>query len=297
MACLLNGLAMIAADRSFLNYVDRVLLARDITPEYAAKVRYCCRKFCEWLGFDLGIDALDCDPVNEFLAQLKVSGKRPDTVAGYRRAILVVWHEAYQCRDNNNAPLRVRKIRTARDPVEAMRHSDIRTVLTYVNGFRDYLPNGARRCDFWCGAIHSAYATGLRRGDLLKVRRDQIRQGGIAHVRQNKTGYPVAVRFSCEAMEAIDRMRVSDLALPWPYHENALSRQFRRIAKAAGVRGQFRWLRRSAASYAERECRGDGKRILGHRTDRVFQDFYDDPTISGQHPAAPPPLCVDIAVD
>lgn len=281
---------MIAFDRSFASYVDRVLLARDITPDYAGKVRYSCRKFCEWLGCDPGIDGLDPAHVNEFLFHLKASGKRPDTVAGYRRAILVVWNEAYRAGDTEAAPLRVRPVRTPRCLVTAFTQADIRRLLTHVAGLVDYMPNGIRRRDFWTAAIHAAYSTGLRRGDLLRLRRDAIGADGVARVLQSKTGYPITVRVSREALAAMDRMRVDDRALPWPYHVNAFARQFRRIAAAAGVPGQFRWLRRSAASYAEREEVGRGSRLLGHRTASIFGRHYADAAIIGERPAEPPPL-------
>lgn len=288
-----NGLALIDLDRSLLSYVDRVLLARDVSRDYAAKVRYCNRRFCKWLGCDPGIDGLDAGPVNEFLAHLKDEGKRPDTVLGYRRAILVVWNQAYVDGDNDNPPLRVRKIRTSRDPVDAFTHEEIIALLKYVASVKGYFPNGVRRADFWTAAINAAYSTGLRRGDLLKLKRNQIGDRGVCHVRQNKTGYPITVRLSPDALAAIWRMNQieDERALPWPYHENAMGRQFRRLAKSAGVRaGQFKWLRRSAGSYAERENRGDGKRMLGHRSERVFREFYEDRTITEPEPVEPPRL-------
>lgn len=281
---------MIAFNRSFLSYVDRVLLARDVSPDYVDKVRYCCRKFCEWLGCDPGIDGLDRQPVNEFLVHLQSLGRKPDTVSGYRCAIMVVWNEAYHAGDNQNPPLRVRKIRTPRHTIEAFTHDDIRKLLAFVAALADYFPNGVRRADFWVGAINSAYSSGLRRGDLLRLTREQIDTQGVARVLQNKTQYPITVCVSGAALAAIDRMRVDGRALPWPYHANALSRQFRRLAKAAGVRGQFRWLRRSAGSYAERDCPGNGSRILGHRSERIFRDHYEDQTISQAAPIEPPPL-------
>lgn len=281
---------MIAEDRQLLNYVDRVLLARDVTPAYASKVRNCCRVFCEWLKCDPGIDGLDYQPVNEFLAHLQSIGKRPETVAGYRRAILVVWNEAYREGDNNNPPLRVRRIRTPRHIIEAYSHAEILKLLDHVSSLGGFFPNGIKRTDFWQGAIHAAYSTALRRGDLLALKRNQIGDDGISHVLQNKTGYPITVRVSSEALAAIDRMRVDERALPWPYHQNALSRQFRKIAKTIGLRGQFRWLRRSAGSYAQRETPGNGTRILGHRSERIFHAHYEDHEITGQKPVDPPEL-------
>jgi integrase len=206
---------------------------------------------------------------------------------------LVVWNEAYRVGDNHTPPLRVRRIKTPRDPVDAFTHAELVILLAFVANLAGYFPNGVKRSDFWCAAIHCGYSTALRRGDLLKLRRDQIGSDGICRVRQNKTGYPITVKLSADALESIQRMFHADdsRALPWPYHPNALGRQFRRIVKSAGVRpGQFRWLRRSAASYSERDTPGGGSRILGHRSTRIFAEFYEDSTITQQEPPQPPPI-------
>ncbi len=206
---------------------------------------------------------------------------------------MVVWNQAYEDGDNDSPPLRVRKIRSPRDPVEAFTQDAIRELLKYVANLAGYFPNGAKRSDFWTAAINAAYSTGLRRGDLLKLKRSQIGERGVCHVQQNKTGYPVTVRLSPEALVAIWRMNVVEdgRALPWPYHENAMGRQFRRLVKDSGIRcGQFRWLRRSAGSYAEREGRGNGTRALGHRSERIFRDFYEDRSITEVEPVGPPRL-------
>lgn len=282
-----------SATCSLSKYVDIVLLARDITAEYASKVRYCNRRFIEWLGKEPTISELECQSVNAFLTYLKEIGKKPDTVAGYRRAILVVWYQAFYDGHTEIPPLRVRKIRTPRDPVEAFTHNEILALVEAAKQEKGYFPNGVKAATFWVAAIHAAYSTGLRRGDLLRLKRSQITDDGVCHVRQNKTGYRITVRLSEEALAAVNAMRSveSELALPWPYHENVISRQFRRIVKRAGVRqGQFRWLRRSAGSYAESEERGNGKVVLGHRSEKVFHDFYEDPSITVTAPIVPPAI-------
>lgn len=49
-------------------------------------------------------------------------------------------------------------------------------------------------------------------------------------------------------------------------------------------------LRRSAASYAESVEAGNGAKLLGHRSTKVFQASYNDATISGQRAVEPPGL-------
>jgi hypothetical protein len=138
----------------------------------------------------------------------------------------------------------------------------------------------------------------LRRGDLLAISRSQIAEDGKATVVQHKTGHTVCVRFSPEAREFIGRMIVPgqyyDRAFPWPFHENALPRQFRKIVKLSEVRrGTFKWLRRSAGSHAEAEQRGNGPTLLGHRSEAVFRAHYEDPTITKATPVEPPSLRIE----
>jgi integrase len=154
--------------------------------------------------------------------------------------------------------------------------------------------NGVRRSTFWFAAIHAAYSTGLRRGDLLRVNRDDIDVDGKCIVVQSKTGYRVVVRFSPEAIEAIQQMdpEENERSLPWPFHENSLSIQFREIIlPAAGVsHGCWKWLRRSAGSYAESVQPGTGSKALGHRSMAVFNGHYNDESISVAEPVSPPPI-------
>jgi hypothetical protein len=60
---------------------------------------------------------------------------------------------------------------------------------------------------------------------------------------------------------------------------------------AAGVRrGQFRWLRRSAGSYADVEKFGNGSLVLGHRDRRMFNSHYECTDITRREPVSPPTL-------
>jgi integrase len=277
---------------SVLSYAETYLLARDVTPAYAALLRSRIRRFVAWAGGSLSIDALDCDIVNRFLVALQQTETSRITIDNYRRAILCVWRAAYLERENNNPPLRVRTIRRPRRLVQAFTQDELRLLLKTAEQLQGYFPNGVRRSDFWTAAVAGAYSTGLRRGDLLRIKKSDIRTDGLVQIVQSKTGYPVAVKLSAGALAAIRRMPLEiELAFPWPFHENAMPRAFRALVKAAGVRpGQFKWLRASAGSYAEKELPGSGSRLLGHRSELVFRQHYECQEITRSDPIQPPDL-------
>ena len=139
----------------------------------------------------------------------------------------------------------------------------------------------------------------MRRGDLLRLKRLQLRDDGTVTVLRRKTGYPVRVKLSPNALAAVRKLKPdddNDRFLPWAFTTNRLATTFNAIVKAAGVRkGQFRWLRRSAGSYAESVQPGGGSRLLGHRDERMFRRHYEDCDITQTTVIEPPPI-VPLAV-
>jgi len=193
--------------------------------------------------------------------------------------------------DNEHATQRLRKIKKPRLTVVAYTQTEIRKLLTAAAALPNFYRNGVRACDFWLAAIYSAYSTGLRRGDLLAVKREQIRDDGMAVVIQSKTNYPVAVKFCDEALTLIRSFDVGEYAIPWVYEPRTFSKQFHTLRKAAGVtRGSFKWIRRSAGSYAEAQRHGDGSKLLGHRCESVFRNNYEDCGITTTEAVQPPAI-------
>lgn len=283
---------MITADRGITAYTERYLLARDVSTDYAAQVRKRIDAFCVWAGADVPIESVCCDLANEWLAELAQSGLDVWTLDGYRRALLCVWNDAYQSGWNENPPLRLRRFKKPRDIICAFTHSEIAALLAISATLAGKHADGNRRSDFWLAAIHSAYSTGPRRGDLLLWQLEQIAPDGTIEFVQHKTGYPQRGKLSADAIKFIHRLRsTTGRALPWPYNKNWFSETFGRIRAKAGVlRGSFKWIRRSAGSYAERDRRGDGAKLLGQRCDKVFRAHYEDLTITGHIPVEPPEL-------
>lgn len=276
-----------------LDYVEQFISARDLTSTYSAMLRAHSRHFVAWSGRNVGIDELDCDRVNAWLLELRSGTKlSPYTIDTYRRNLLAVWRAAYFDKLNLNAPLRVRAIKKPRQLVRAYKREEILKLLHTAGNLRGYHINGNRRRDFWRAIIHAAYSTGLRRSDLLLIFKHEVQPDGTLHLVQRKTGYSVCVSLSPDALKYAERLTDRNgLLLPWPYRHDALPPRFKKLRELAGLKqGSLKWLRRSAASYAEKENPGAGPRLLGHRGEQVFRQHYEDPTISRQNPFSPPPL-------
>jgi integrase len=275
-------------------YVNKYFAARDVSYHYAAMVRAHVRCFIEWFGNDIPIAKLNSDLVNEWIEALLETDLSAPTVRTYSRNLCAVWRDAYMAKLNDEPPLRVKKIKLPKQVIEAYSHEEIGKLIVAARSRDGYLRNGVKRADFWEAVILASYATGLRRSDLLSVKRSQIAKDGRATVVQGKTGYPAVVRFPDEVLGIIDRMgALNDRAFPWPYRPDAMTTRFRVIVRVAGVRrGSLRWLRRSAGSYAEKQQPGAGRRLLGHRAEWVFRDHYHDLSIAPPEMVEPPALAL-----
>ncbi len=281
---------MMKIDNGLTAYTDRYLLARDVSIDYAASVRFRVSEFVSWCGSEIDISELHTDIANAWLADLSKSGMSPWTIDGYRRSLLAPWNDAYECGDTEHPPFRLRRIKKRRLLVLAYTHEEILKLLATAATLKGRLKDGNKRSDFWQAAIHVAYSCGPRRGDLLELNSSELMPDGRLVFVQHKTGFPNPVRLSPDAMKFCARLKGTRL-LPWPHGKDWFSKQFKRLRESAGVtRGTFKWIRRSAGSYAERDQKGSGARLLGHRNGDVFRQFYEDMTISGERPAEAPPL-------
>jgi integrase len=282
---------MICQNDGITAYCDRYLAARDLCPDYCDLVRARIDKFCRWCGADIRIGELTNELANDWLGELAEGGMNPRTLSGYRAAILCIWREAFAAGDNDHPPLRLRRIKKPALLISAFNHDELRAILDHAASLKRKHRDGNSAADFWQAAIHVGYSIGARRGDLLKLQRDQITPDGVIRFVQNKTGFAAGGRLSADALDFIRRLVSDGPALPWPYKRAAFTRAFKRLRSAAGIsRGTFKWVRRSAGSYAESQRAGDGAKLLGHRCEHIFRLHYQDDMITGAEPVQPPPL-------
>lgn len=279
---------------TILEYLETYIAERDLSPDYVRMFAMRVRAYSDYCGRNATLDDLQPAKFNKWLTMLQGRDIHANTVCGYRAAVRSLWNSAYEAELIDTPPLRLKRIKRPLHVVEAFNHGELTAILAEAEKVRGYLPNGVRASDMWRAIILLAYSTGLRRGDMLRLKRSQIRDDGSATVVQNKTGYQVRVKLSAEALAAIKKLKPDDndeRALPWPYSSGCMQVVFARLVKRAGVRiGQFRWLRRSAGSYAESVTPGAGARLLGHRDERVFRAHYEDADISRPTAIEPPAI-------
>ena len=281
-------------------YVAQYALFHDCRPETMRQYEVSVALFERWAGGPVRLDELDAESVSSWLRDYAASGVAPSTVRSKRSHVLIMWRAAA---DDGLCELprrRVRPVRVAWVAPEAWTREDVQRLLTACQGLVRNHPCGLRRSAWWRLAIRMAWDTGLRRGDLWALRADQVPlAGGPFTVRQSKTGTSVVCELSAGTLQLL-RESLAEAprshVCPWPASHETFEAQFRRIVKAAGLRGTWKWLRRGSGTDCEIQLAGSASEQLGHRPGSpIARMSYVDPTIlaAGRPQIRPRPLCED----
>lgn len=274
---------MIQQDLSLISYVEMYLLARDVSPEYAATLRARCRKFSEWCGRGVKVTELTDELVSSFLAHLQAEQQlTSSTIRGYRQYLIAVWSAAYEDRLTDTRPSRVRLIKMRLAAPRCWTLKQIREQLLPAarktkGKFRGSSIPKAHFLEAW---IRTALNTGLRASDQFLLRNEDARQGRFTVI-QHKTGFPVVCQLSEATLDAIDRMGWDgEFVFPWYSRREQWYFECRQMIRRAGLTGTMKYLRRAAGTYAELERPGSGHEVLGQRDPGVFNRFYRDRTLT-----------------
>jgi len=281
---------------SLTEFVTHVYgLERGICPDALEQLVVAARLFERWAGRRVPIAALDEATINRWLVSLEATEQAPRTIKNKRTALLAAWRYAatigYHDREPNTR--RVRRIRVARPVPRCWTIEQIRRLLAAAETRPGcYYRSGIRRSRWWSAFIRTAYDTGLRLGDLLRLTTEDVQADGTIVVAQHKTGHvhvtPPLWPATLEAIRATFPPH-RELLFPWPYRREYIYDEIKIIRDAAGINtGTIKWLRRSSVSYYVRDNPGGGQAHLGHRSPGLAERAYIDPTISyGVRPQVP----------
>lgn len=239
---------------------------------------------------------LTADAMNPWLTSALTLNRRT-TVHTYRRMILVLWRYCYEIGVLNEWPRRVKPIRQPGRIIEGYDAAQMATLLRTADALPGvYRRTGIEKRLWWTAFLLTAWATGLRLGDLLRIERDWIKVGddgsGRLSVVMNKTGNVIHRVLPTIAVAAIDRLMATGdkriLCFPLSCDSRDYFREFKQLAKDAGLSGTTKWIRRGSASEVERLCAGAARYHLGHRSPGMFDMAYRVDRIVGQNIPLPP---------
>ena len=266
------------------DYVRHYGVFHSCVPASMRQYEIAARLFEAWAGGPVRLDALDAAMVSSWLRDYAASGVAPATVRSKRNLILALWRSAA---DDGLCELPSRRVRAARvpyKPPEAFTADEAKRLVDACSVLPRWHRSGLRRAHWWRLAILLAWDTGLRAGDLWKLRCDQITESGLVILSQSKTAFGHTAQLSQTTM-AHYRMTMAvvprELVCPWPASQETFNRQFNLIVRKAGVRrGTWKWLRSGSASDVEARFPGQGARHLGHKPgSTVAARHYFDPRI------------------
>jgi integrase len=268
-------------------------LRRDIKESTHDQYLDSVRVFEKWAGAPIPLDTLDEDIVSRWLfAYSREAG--PFTVKSKRSAILAIWRlAADEGLAQDPVTRRIRAARTPEQIIVAFTMAEVEQLLAACRNLKRPHKCGLPRPVWWDLAIRTAWDTGLRWGDVIRLRASHVQTDGTIVSGQSKTS-KVNVGKLSETTMAVLRDTLAacprDLVCPWPATAETFRQQFGRLVRKAGVRaGTWKWLRRASGTDVEAQQPGAGHEHLGN-TERVFRRHYADRSIIGRRIPSPRPL-------
>ena len=249
-----------------------------VSPGHARQLLVSVRAWEQFAGQPLLVRDLADEPLNAYLDWLR-KHRAPDTVRTRRGNLLILWHWAYQEGLTDVAPRRIRRLRRIPRQPQAWTVAEVRKLIATAESLPGCFHRTVRRrATWWSSLIRSGYDTGLRLGDLLRLRTVEV--GPLLSLVQHKTVRPIVLQLRPATLAAIDQTLADEARdLVWPLWgtEETFFGHMRVLVAAAGIRtGTFRWLRKAAATACERVQPGSGTVLLGHAHRSTTEQWYID---------------------
>lgn len=277
-----------AQPQTLSEYLDEYGLTREIAADSLQQYRFAVDKFDRWraargLGGRVRLDQLSELEVSAWLRDYAGQGWSPATVRSKRTHVVGLWRNAADDGYVDPPRRRIRSQKVEITPV-CWEWAEVVQLLRACRGLPRRHPCGLPRRVWWELAVRVAWDTGLRKGDLFRLRVDQIPESGLFGFTQHKTKRPIVCRLDAVTLELLRESLAAcprELVCPWTGTRENFDAQVRRLVAKAGVRpGTWKWLRRASGTDVEVQQAGAAGRQLGHAPgSRVTYQAYVDPVI------------------
>lgn len=282
------------AGRTMLFVADAYCKHRDISRGYAANVLRTARKMD---AAGITADNINGEIVSHWLSSMRAKGLSPRSVHSERRTAITIWKFGIE-EGMISAPLRnLPKVKVPRKVVRAFtRDQCTRAVKSFseCDFSREIGVFKKSKCPvgLWMEAwTRLCYESACRFTDGYALRAESVVPGGVAFT-ASKTGQPVIRRVSARTSQLLDQlieMSPDGTVFSWAVSRRWAFANIKKCFVRLGLKeGRSQWLRRAAATHAEMLEKGAGAKVLGHRTQGLFEKHYCDYTqMIEQMPSAP----------
>lgn len=272
-----------------LQYVD----SHDLDRSTVAWLTLVVGRYARFRGDTLNADDFCVIRVNAWLSAMVLEGKLSRvTIKGYRRGLLILWRWGYGNGHLAHPPFGVKPIKAPWPVPRGWNAEQVNRFIHHARQVKGCYRCGIFRADYLVALARSKWDSGLRFGDMMRLAENDIDAKGHGALVQRKTGNPVEFRLRPSTLAAISEIRPSSRPKIFGgvVSRTKLFRLVRKVAKAAGLEGGMKRIRKGAASAVERDYPGQAGRFLGHKTPGLAEKHYLDPSIVRREPPMPPPL-------
>lgn len=269
---------------------------RDCGKGHRDGVRLVVKWFGEFLHRTATVGDLTDENVNAWLTSMVDRGLSRRTVRGRRVILLSLWRAAFEDGKVDAFPRRVKKINVPRLIPSAWTPQQVGAILKACDSVDGYFKRSkVKRSTTLRASVVAFWHSGLRLGDMMRLKWSDIGDDGSVAVVQNKTGFPHACCFPPEAMAAIAPLRGPGRTYVFRdvVSYSRLKVYFRIVVRSAGLRGGTKKLRKSGATAVEKASPGSAPKYCGHRPgSMVAYQHYVDPTLLGGNSVQPPNITI-----
>ena len=228
-----------------VDYVDIYCTAVHGSDGYREQLRVLANRL-PWRVHDLSPSA-----ISEYLsgALKKLS---PTTVANHRRMLLTLLRAAQRDGLAGHSTDEVRRVKHFFPPVRAWTLDELSNLVRHAK----VMPGTTKKFPCPYSTLMPAwvlvgYSSGLRRGDLLRIRWDELR-GDRLQILMSKTNSVHVSILDQQALESLGRLpRYDRIIFGTIISVDQIKKVMRRLIQRAGLEGSGKYLRRSSATYAE----------------------------------------------
>jgi integrase len=257
---------------------------QELSAGYLDNLRNIAALATRFKGRTVDASELTSEFCNELLIWLRKNGRSDGTLRSRRTDLMILGRYAARLRLVPKRP-KIKRFKLRQKPPKTWAESEIQAIFKACSKIDRDLPNGISESWYLQSLFGVLYSTGIRLGDALALRGDDISSNRRISIVCSKTGRPITRVIDGAAIQFMLAAGCFEREYCWPLWGGGSDRSTRRnlyrrisnVIRAAGLTGTARFFRRAAATHtAERSGVDAARRLLDHRSLSTTVNHYLD---------------------